>query len=69
MIVIALAAISVPHYLTPIWSGFTDAGGEIVTAGLVIALVAGLTIAGFTGLGGQRLLTTSRSPASCCWSR
>ena len=30
VIVIALAAISVPHYLTPIWSGFTDAGGEIV---------------------------------------
>ncbi len=32
VIVIALAAISVPHYLTPIWSGFTDASGEIVTA-------------------------------------
>ena len=29
VIVIALAAISVPHYLTPIWSGFTDFGGEI----------------------------------------
>ena len=26
VIVIALAAISVPHYLTPIWSGFTDTG-------------------------------------------
>ena len=24
VIVIALAAISVPHYLTPIWSGFTE---------------------------------------------
>ncbi len=57
MIVIALAAISVPHYLTPIWSGFTHAGGEIVTAGVVIALVAGMAIAGFTGLGRTRLLT------------
>jgi APA family basic amino acid/polyamine antiporter len=57
MIVIALAAISVPHYLTPIWSGFTDAGGEIVTSALVIALVAGLGIAGFTGIGRPRLLT------------
>src|SRR3990170_598154 len=45
MIVIALAAISVPHYLTPIWSGFTDASGEIVTAGLVIALVGALGVA------------------------
>ncbi len=58
MIVIALAAISVPHYLTPIWSGFTDSGGEILTAGLVIALVAGMAIAGFTGIGRPRLLTT-----------
>ena len=26
LIVIALAAISVPHYLEPIWAGFADAG-------------------------------------------
>jgi len=57
VIVIALAAISVPHYLTPIWSGFTDAGGEIVTSAVVIALVAGLGIAGFTGIGRPRLLS------------
>ena len=36
--VIALAAISVPHYLTPISSAFTDTGGEIITGGLVVAL-------------------------------
>ena len=56
VIVIALAAISVPHYLTPIWSGFTDAGGEIVTGGLVIAL--------------SRRSTSPASPApgaSGCW--
>ena len=28
VIVIALAALSVPHYLTPIWSGFTDTAGR-----------------------------------------
>jgi basic amino acid/polyamine antiporter, APA family len=57
VIVIALAAISVPHYLTPIWSGFSDTAPEIATAGLVIALVAGLGVGDFTGAGRQRLLT------------
>ncbi|HEX2129665.1 MAG TPA: universal stress protein [Solirubrobacterales bacterium] len=57
VIVIALAAISVPHYLTPLWSGFTDAGGELVTAGIVIAAVAITGIAGVTGVHRQRLLT------------
>ena len=49
VIVIALAALSVPHYLTPIWSGFTDTAAEIITGGLVIALTAVLTTSGFTG--------------------
>jgi APA family basic amino acid/polyamine antiporter len=56
VIVIGLAALSVPHYLTPIWSGFSDTGPEIVTGAVVIALTAGLTIAGVTGAGRQRLL-------------
>jgi APA family basic amino acid/polyamine antiporter len=57
VIVIALAAISVPHYLTPIWSAFNDAGGEIVTAGIVIALVAALSIGSATGARHGRVLT------------
>ncbi len=57
MIVIALAAISVPHYLTPIWSGFNDAGGELVVAAIVIGLTAVITIRGFTGVRQQRALT------------
>ena len=69
VIVIALAAISVPHYLTPICSGFTDAGGEILTAGIVIALVAAVAISGATGIGTGRCWAPSRSPASGCWSR
>jgi len=56
MIVIALAAISVPHYLTPIWSGFGDAGAEIAVAGVVIGLTATLAISGFTGASRRRLL-------------
>jgi len=56
VIVIALAAISVPHYLTPIWPGFADAGGEIVTGVAVVVLVTGLSIAGFTGVRHLRLL-------------
>jgi len=56
VIVIALAALSVPHYLTPIWSGFADGAQEVVTAAAVIVLTAMLTIAGVTGAGRQRLL-------------
>jgi APA family basic amino acid/polyamine antiporter len=56
VIVIALAAISVPHYLTPLWSNFSDTGPEIATAGLVIALVATMAIGGFTGAPHRRLL-------------
>lgn len=56
VIVIALAAISIPHYLTPIWSGFGDAGGEIAIAGAAIALTAALAIRGFTGANRRRLL-------------
>jgi APA family basic amino acid/polyamine antiporter len=56
VIVIGLAALSVPHYLTPIWSGFSDTVTEIVTGALVIALTAALTIAGITGARRQRLL-------------
>ena len=32
-VIVIATAISVPHYLTPIFSGFTDAGGEIIRPG------------------------------------
>ncbi len=58
MIVIALAAISVPHYLSPISSEFADDNtAEIITAGAVIALAAFSGIVGFTGARRQRALT------------
>ena len=56
VIVIALAALSVPHYLTPIWSGFRDTVPEIVTGALVVVLTVVLTITAVTGLRRQRLL-------------
>ena len=56
VIVVALAALSVPHYLTPIWSGFSDTAPEIVTGTLVVLLTVFLTITSFTGVNRQRLL-------------
>ena len=56
LIVIALAAISVPHYLTPISSHFDDAGPEIAIAAAVIAACVVLNIFNVTGRGRQRSL-------------
>jgi APA family basic amino acid/polyamine antiporter len=56
IIVIALAAITVPHYLTPISEEFGDSGGEIVGAAVVIAAVAIANIAGVTGKRRQGVL-------------
>jgi APA family basic amino acid/polyamine antiporter len=56
LIVLALAAISVPHYLEPVWGGFSHAGWEIGVAAAVIALVCGLNILNITGRGRQRSL-------------
>ncbi len=49
VIVIAAAAISVPHYLTPVWGEFAGGQEELVVAGAVIALAAYLNVAGVTG--------------------
>jgi APA family basic amino acid/polyamine antiporter len=56
LIVIALAAISVPHYLVPIWSGFDDKGAEIIVAAIVIFGACSLNIFNVTGRGKQRSL-------------
>jgi basic amino acid/polyamine antiporter, APA family len=58
VIVIALAAISVPHYLSPISAEFADDNtAEIVTGGAVIAVVALSGVIGFTGARRQRALS------------
>jgi basic amino acid/polyamine antiporter, APA family len=57
LIVIALAAISVPHYLEPVSGSLRDTGPEIVIAAAVIVAVCALNIVEFTGRGRQRTLT------------
>lgn len=49
VIVIAAAAITVPHYLTPIWSEFSEGREELAVAAAVIALAALLNVRGVTG--------------------
>jgi len=49
LIVIALAAISVPHYLEPLTGDFADPGWEIAIAAAVIVLVCVLNILNVTG--------------------
>jgi len=56
LIVLALAAISIPHYLEPIWSNFSHSGYEIVVAAIVVAIVVVLNILNVTGRGRQRSL-------------
>ena len=48
-IVIAAAAITVPHYLSPISSEFTAGGAELFVAAAVIVFVALLNVMGVTG--------------------
>ncbi len=56
LIVIALAALSVPHYLEPISGSFDKPVLEIGVAGAVIAAVCVLNILNVTGRGKQRSL-------------
>jgi basic amino acid/polyamine antiporter, APA family len=57
LIVAALAAISVPHYLEPISQDLSKAGWEIGVAGLVIVAACGLNILNITGRGRARTLS------------
>ena len=49
VIVIALAAVTVPHYLEPISGDLADGTGEVVIAIAVITLVAVVNLIGYTG--------------------
>jgi APA family basic amino acid/polyamine antiporter len=49
LIVIALAAISVPHYLEPVSGDLADPGWEVAIAAAVIVLVSALNILNVTG--------------------
>ena len=56
LIVIAAAAITVPHYLSPIAEGLSDGGAEMGIAAIVIALAAGVNVIGVTGVSRQARL-------------
>jgi APA family basic amino acid/polyamine antiporter len=56
LIVAALAAISVPHYLEPISADLSQAGWEIGVAGAVIAAACVLNVLNITGRGRERPL-------------
>jgi APA family basic amino acid/polyamine antiporter len=56
LIVIALAAISVPHYLEPVSGSFSKPGWEIAIAGAVIAVACLLNIRDISGRTRQRTL-------------
>ncbi len=56
LIVIALAAITVPHYLTPITSSLDSGVDEVGIAAAVIAFVAVLNMSGYTGSSRLRVL-------------
>jgi APA family basic amino acid/polyamine antiporter len=56
LIVAALAAISVPHYLEPISPDLADAGWEIGVAGAVIVAACVLNVLNITGRGKERPL-------------
>jgi APA family basic amino acid/polyamine antiporter len=56
LIVAALAAISVPHYLEPISSDLSEAGWEIGIAGVVIVAACILNVLNITGRGKERSL-------------
>ncbi len=67
LIVIALAAISVPHYLEPI-SEPRRAGVDIAVAGVAIAGVCVVNIRDLTGSHRQRALAGPRwRTCSCSW--
>lgn len=54
LIVIALAALSVPHYLEPVSGRLSEPGWEVGVAGAVIALACVLNALDLTGRGRQR---------------
>ena len=56
LIVIALAAISIPHYLAPISAELTEPGWEIGIAALVVIAACGLNILNITGRSRGRAL-------------
>jgi len=56
IVVVALAAVSAPHYLAPVWDGFSNGSGEVLTAVAIVIGAALVNILGWWGFRRQRLL-------------
>ncbi len=56
IVVVALAAVSAPHYLTPLWDGFGNGSGEVLTAVAIVAGAALVNVLGWWGFRRRRLL-------------
>jgi basic amino acid/polyamine antiporter, APA family len=56
IVVVALAAVSAPHYLSPIWDGFGEGTGEVLTAVAIVLGAALVNVLGWWGFRRQRLL-------------
>ncbi|MEJ7876084.1 MAG: amino acid permease [Solirubrobacterales bacterium] len=56
IVVVALAAVSAPHYLSPIWDGFSNGSGEVLTAVAIVIGAALVNILGWWGFRRERLL-------------
>lgn len=61
VIVIAIATLTIPHYLAPISGSIDDAGAEIAIATGAILLVAAINVIGFTGRRRQGMLVALTS--------
>ncbi len=56
IVVVALAAVSAPHYLSPIWDGFGHGAGEVLTAVAIVLGAALVNVLGWWGFRRQKLL-------------
>ncbi|MDQ2675838.1 MAG: amino acid permease, partial [Actinomycetota bacterium] len=56
IVVVALAAVAAPHYLSPLWDGFSEGAGEILTAVAIVLGAALVNVLGWWGFRRRRLL-------------
>ena len=56
ILVVALAAVSAPHYLTPVWDGFGEGSAEVLTAVGIVFAVAVYNAVARPGFRRQKLL-------------
>jgi basic amino acid/polyamine antiporter, APA family len=56
IVIVALAAVSAPHYISPLWDGFSDGAGEVLAAVAVVVGAGVVNVLGWWGFRRRRLL-------------